>query len=106
MAKGSLEKFAEEFSHALRCLNRDISSEAVRHDHIDGPGGDVVSFDEPVKVNRRKTPTQAGGSFADGIVPFQILRTNVEQTDRRFDQTENRPGEDIAHQGELNQIFG
>ena len=60
---------------------------------------------KPVKVDRGEGAAQAGARLADGIVSLQILRADIEQADRRLDQPEDRAGEDIAHQRELNEVL-
>src|SRR5437867_809674 len=105
MAKGRLEKLAEELAHSLRRLDRDIARKAVGHDHIDSPCGNIVTFDEPVKMDRGQGIAQTGARLADGIVSLQILGAHIEQTDRRLDESEDRSSEDVAHQRELDKIF-
>src|SRR5271166_885904 len=81
MTEGRLEEFAEELGSSLRGLDGDVAGEPVGDDDIDGSRRNVVTLDKPVKMDRGNGCAQSSAGAADGIVPLEILRPDVEQPD-------------------------
>src|SRR5271166_3609844 len=105
MTERGLEKLAEKLGHPFRRLDGDVSGKSVGNDNVDGAGRNIVPFDKPVEVDRGDGPAQSGARASHGVVSLQILRADVEQPDSRLHQTKNGSGEDVTHQGKLNQVL-
>src|SRR5712692_3563311 len=82
MLEGGPQELAEEPRRAFRRLEGDIAGEAIGDDDIDGPGGNVVAFDEAVELDRRIFAAQLSRGGAYRVMALQILGADIEQPDR------------------------
>ena len=105
---GGGEDLAQEVAHqlerALAGLERDVAGEAVGHHHVHRAGGDVVALDEAVELRADVALAQDLGGQAQALVALQLLRADVEQAEGGRGQAEHGAGEDLAHDGELDQV--
>ena len=87
-------------------LSRDVAREAVGDHHVDRARGDVVALHEAVILHGQPALAQDGVGGADLLVPLHLLRADVEQAHRRLDEAQHRAGEELPHDGELDQVGG
>src|SRR6516164_4656554 len=106
VAKSRLEELGEKLGRTLGCLDGDIAREAVGGDDIDGPRSNIIALDEAIKLDRGLRQTQPCASGANGVIPLQVLSADIEEPDRRLEQTEDGPREYVAHQRKLHEILG
>ncbi len=70
VTEGRLEKLAEQLDCSLRRLDGDVARKPVGDDDIDGPGRDIVAFDEPVEMDWCDRTAQSSARATDGVVSF------------------------------------
>ena len=59
-----------------------------------------------MEPDRRHSAAQAGTGAAHRVIPLEVLRPHIQQPDRRLRQPQDRAREDVAHHGELHEVFG
>src|SRR4051812_12892257 len=82
----------------------DISDEPVAHDHVDFSAVNVAALDVPDEVQIEELHHRGGG--ARDFVPFMVLLADREDPDAGLRPSENDPGIDFAHDGELREHAG
>src|SRR3954452_4543711 len=58
VTEGGAQRFGEQLGHPFDGLQRDVAGEPIRDDHINGPRGNLVTLDKPVKIDRRVATAQ------------------------------------------------
>ena len=93
-----------EADRAFHGLQRDVTREAVRHDHVGPPGKQVAAFDEADVVHR--AGIEHGRGVLDRVMPLRVFGTDVEQRHARAVDAEDILGHDRSHDRVLEQVLG
>src|SRR5690606_14738283 len=90
---------------ALRRLEGDIAGITIRHHNIDRALGDIVTFDETVKLAGEMRFAQHLRSALHILCTLDLFLTNIEKADCRLLQTEEDARKGLAHRGELHELM-